>query len=176
MADLNDYGLGCRCLIRLWENEGRATLSDQVFISRYLHRYPVWAWQPGLADDLILFEIAKDLGLAAGITVSRDYRSVTDAFQAGHAVLVRTGCNPVQALPTTDKEGQVLVLTAIDEGGFALWQPFRSGSSDVLPRAARIWWDTWLAVGLILKKQPTEAVPPCVDAPAVAASMLISSR
>lgn len=176
MKTLNEHGGSCRCLLRLLENEGRATMSEEVFINRFLERYPAWAAQPGLADDLTLFELAKDLGLAAGITVSRDYGRVTRAFQAGHAVLVRTGCSPVQILPATDQEEQVLVLTAIDDGGFALWRPFRNGSSDVLPRAAPMWWEAWFAVGLILHKQPAAAASPRMDAPAAADPMLVSSR
>jgi hypothetical protein len=176
MKDLNEHGPGCRCLIRLWENEGRATLSDEAFINRYLERYPAWAAQPGLADDLTLFEIAKDLGLAAGITVSRDYARVTRAFLAGDAVLVRTGCSPVPTLSEKDDEEHVLLLSAIDEGGFTLWRPFRNGSSDVLPRAAPMWWEAWFAVGLILHKQFPGTVPRGDKATVVADPMIASSR
>lgn len=174
MKDLSTHGPGCRCLIRLWENEGRPTLSDAAFIRRYLERYPDWNAQPGRADDLRLTEIARDLGLAAGITMSRDYRRIVRAFASGFAVLVRTACNPVQELPIRPTRLEhVLLLTAADDDGFVLWHPFRNGSADVLPRASAAWWDAWQAVGLVLVKQPTETLPLRGETPA---SVMVSER
>jgi hypothetical protein len=33
-----------------------------------------------------------------------------------------------------------------------VWCPFESGDSDLLPRSARSWWETWFATGIILSK------------------------
>jgi len=38
----------------------------------------------------------------------------------------------------------------MDETHFTIWCPYPSGQSDVLPKAARTWWDEWLAIGMIL--------------------------
>lgn len=150
--NLNRYGGACRCLLRLRENEGRPRLSDTAFLERYGSRHPEWRLHPGLTDDLGVFELARDLELATGIEISRDYDRVLPAFRAGHGILVRTGCTPVQREVSGDARSHVLVLTEMASDGFVAWCPFESGSSDLLPWAARIWWDRWQAVGLILSK------------------------
>jgi hypothetical protein len=150
--DLNEYGGACRCLLRLRENEGKPGISDRAFIGRYLPRYPEWQNSPGATDVSMICELARDLGLAAGIEVLRDYDSVLREHQAGHSILVITERAPDRIEPVLATRRFVMLATTMDEAEFTLWCPYVSGQSDLLPSAARQWWDKWLAIGLVLRR------------------------
>lgn len=150
--NLNQHGGACRCLLRLLENEGRPGIPDKVFLTRFLPRYPAWLECPGFTDALTIFELAKELELAASIEISRDYDRVLHEHQVGHAILVQTERTPVQETASGETRRQVALLEDISATDFMLWCPFESGASDLLPRAARTWWETWSAIGIILSK------------------------
>lgn len=166
MHDLSRHGGACRCLLRLLENEGRPWVSDAAFLDRFGTKYPEWDQWPGKTDTLAVFDLARLLGLATAIDVSRDFEQVLRAHRSGQAVLVKTERVPLQEAGPGERRNQVTLLTSIDEGGFALWCPYESGGSDVLPRAGRAWWDAWMAVGIILSKPG----PAPADGPAPPAS------
>jgi len=156
MTNLSQYGGGCRCLLRLRENEGQPAMSDAAFIARFLPRYPDWHDKPGAADAFRLMDVARELGLAGRIEVYRDYERVQQEHRAGRSVLVSTERAPDQIEPAPVPRPFVTLLVAMDEATFSLWCPYPSGLSDVLPRAARPWWDQWLAIGIVLHR-PTPA-------------------
>lgn len=151
--NLNCHGGACRCLLRALENEGRPRQEDGDFLRRHGARYPAWTTQPGTLDALGLFELAHELGLAAGIDLYRDYGRVQRAHRAGHVVLVNTERSPEQMDATEPSPTHVLLLTEMDEQGFVCWCPFASGMSDLLPRATPDWWDRWFCTGIVLQKQ-----------------------
>jgi hypothetical protein len=148
--DLNQHGAACRCLLRLRENEGEPGLSDAAFIARYLPRYPAWRERPGLADVATLFEVARDLGLAGGVDVFRDYDRVLQEHRAGRSIIVYAERIPEQmdAAPTAAR--YVMLLEAMTEETFTVWCPYPSGNAETLPAATRAWWDRWLAIGVVL--------------------------
>lgn len=150
--DLNQFGAGCRCLLRLRENEGEPALSDAAFLARFLPRHPEWQDKPGVTDAFGLMELARELGLAGRIDVFRDYDRIRQEHHAGRSVLVCTERAPDQIEPAPVPRPFVTLLVEIDEATFSLWCPYPSGQSDVLPRAARSWWDRWLAIGIVLHR------------------------
>lgn len=152
MTNLSQYGGACRCLLRLRENEGEPAMSDAAFIARFLPRYPDWQEKPGVTDAFRLMELARELGLAGRIEIFRDYERVRQEHRAGRGILVSTERAPDQIEPAPVPRPFVTVLVEMDEASFSLWCPYPSGLSDVLPRAARPWWDHWLAIGLVLHR------------------------
>lgn len=150
--NLNRHGGACRCLLRVLENEGRPRQEDADFLHRHGARHPSWTAQPGTLDSLGLFDLARELGLAAGIDLYRDYGRVQRAHRAGHVVLVNTERNPEQLETAGPSPSHVLLLTAMDEQGFVCWCPFASGMSDLLPHATPEWWNRWLCTGIVLRK------------------------
>jgi len=150
--NLNQYGGACRCLLRLLENEGNPPLPDEVFLNRYLAHFPDWQQRPGQTDEPAILELARDMKLATDIVITRDYDRIVQEHRAGRAVLVRTERAPAQESGMANSRPHTLLLTAMDEAGFVMWCPFENGSSEELPRAARIWWERWLAAGLVLDK------------------------
>ncbi len=149
--DLNQYGDACRCLLRLREDQGLPGLSDRSFIDQHLERYPAWKDRPGTTDASELFALARELGLADGFDLSRDYHHVLDEHRRGHSILVATERPPQQSGPPLPYDRYVTVLQQMDEESFALWCPYRSGHSELLPPAAAVWWDRWLCVGIVLR-------------------------
>lgn len=149
-TDLNQYGAACRCLLRLRENQGEPGISDAAFIARFLPRFPEWHAQPGLTTPVTLLEIAREFGLADHIDSVRAYDDVLRAFRAGRGILVATDRAPEQREPVGGGP-YVMLLVDADETGFSVWCPYPSGQSDVLPRAARVWWDRWQATALVLE-------------------------
>lgn len=149
--NLNHFGAGARCLLRLRENAGQPGMSDAAFLRRFLPRYPSWNERPGEMDVASLLEVAREFRLATTLEVMRDYEGILKAHRAGRAILVQTERVPAQIEPLPPEGGQVTLLVAMREADFSLWCPFPSGNSETLPAAARFWWDRWLAVGLVLK-------------------------
>jgi hypothetical protein len=160
MMNLNQYGGACRCLLRLLENEGQPGFPDEAFLTRFLPRYPAWQERPGATDALAVFELAKELQLADGIDIFRDYDRVLREHRAGHAILVTTERAPVQDDTATDVRHHVMLLVEMNAESFVVWCPFESGSSDLLPRADRIWWEKWFAVGIVLSKGGSAEINP----------------
>jgi hypothetical protein len=148
--NLNEYGAACRCLLRLRENTGLPGLSDAAFIDRFLSRYPEWQQRPGAADLAAVLEIAREFGLARNMDAFRDYDHLVGQHRLGRSVLVLTERAPVQAEPAPIGRRFVALMVAMDVDAFTLWCPYPSGESDNLPRAARTWWDRWLAIGIVL--------------------------
>lgn len=108
---------------------------------------------PGELDSDSLGALAQDFGFSTGPTRTDDYLEVLRAHRYGHAVVVATAHPPVQQVPTqADAIGShTMVLEQMDEDGFALWCPFESGASALLPRADRAWWRHWSAYALIFR-------------------------
>jgi hypothetical protein len=140
-------------LLRLRENEGAPYLSDGEFVARYLPRFPAWAERPGEVDDEGLLVVAKGLGLADEIEVTRDYGRVLAAHRAGCSVLVRTLRAPRQAAAEAAPHEYTALLVTMDETHFRIWCPFVSGHSDLLPEAGRVWWEAWGSSGLVLRRR-----------------------
>lgn len=157
--NLNQFGGASRCLLRLRENAGKPGISDQAFISRHLGQHPEWAQRPGEADAATLFELAKELELADGMDVFRDYDRVLAEHRSGRSVLVITERVPQQTLTEPGERRYVTMLQAMDETTFTLWCPYPSGQADVLPGIPRTWWDPWLCIGLVLRLGPAEITP-----------------
>ena len=150
--DLNEHGAACRCLLRLRENEGKPGMSDAAFIARFLPRYPEWRERPGATDAFTLMELARELGLAGRVEVLRDYDSVLQEHRAGRGILVRTERVPEQSASAPVGRRHFALLVGMNDEAFTLWCPYPSGQSDLLPRAARTWWDQWLSIGIVLHR------------------------
>ncbi len=127
-------------------------MSDEAFLSRFLPRYPEWQQRPGRADALAIFELARELQLATGIELSRDYDRILREHHVGHAILVQTERIPEQENPSGVTWPLTMLLEDMSPADFVVWCPFESGGSDLLPRAARARWESWFAVGIILFK------------------------
>lgn len=148
--NLNQYGSACRCLLRLRENSGEPGISDGLFISQYLSRFPEWQERPGVTDASALCELAKDLKLAETVEFFRDYDHVRQERQAGRSILVLTERIPEQAESSVAAGRYVMLVEAMDATQFSVWCPYPSGQSDQLPKAARAWWDKWMCIGVVL--------------------------
>ena len=148
--NLNEHGAACRCLLRLRENTGLPGLSDAAFISRFLPRYPEWQQRPGAADLAVVLDIARELELAAHMDVLRDYEQLLRQHQMGRGILVFTERTPEQVEPGLVAHRFVTLVAEMDAEAFTLWCPYSSGQSDNLPSAGRVWWDRWLAIGIVL--------------------------
>ena len=150
MINLDQYGSAGRCLLRLLENEGNPIISDASFLAQFSSRFPSGQKQPGITSTFAIFALAKQLGLATDIEIYRDYERILQEYRTGRAVLVRTGRNPAQEETTGAALCHVMLLESIDEKEFVCRSPFQNGTSDRLPPAGRIWWDRWLALGIVL--------------------------
>lgn len=147
--NLDRFGGACRCLLRLREDQGRAGISDRAFITQHLEQRPEWSERPGVTDTAAIVELAKELGLARGVQLSRDYDRVLQEHRGRASVLVCTERAPEQTEANSETHSFVTLLQRMDENSFALWCPFPSGQSDVLPAAHREWWDRWLCTALV---------------------------
>jgi hypothetical protein len=148
VATLDLHGAACRCLLRLRENKGLAGWSDTTFIARYLSRYPQWRDRPGQTDALKTCELGRDLGLGDEVEVTRDYDRVLQEHRAGRSILIYSERAP-EPVESTARRRFAMVIVAMDEHAFSVWCPYPSGLADTLPRANRLWWDRWLAVGFV---------------------------
>ena len=152
---LNQHGDACRCLLRLREDQGRPVISDRHFIEEHLERYPAWREHPGAADIGTIHELAKELGLAHHIDLSRDYARVLDDHRNGISLLICTERPPQQQTGSPlPYDRYVTVLQRMDKASFTLWCPYRSGHAEVLPPARASWWDEWLCVAIALRPAP----------------------
>lgn len=125
-------------------------MTDTAFINRFLPRFPEWRERPGEIDASTLLDIARELGLANHVEISRDYDRVLDEYRAGRSVLVTTERAPEQSKGELATGRYDALIVDMNADAFTLWCPFPSGQSDNLPKAAREWWDRWLAVGIVL--------------------------
>jgi len=155
MADLSRHGGACRCLLRLLENEGRPRLPDEAFIQRFQPLFPQWQEQPGVVDAVGVLDVARELGLAESLELSRDYDFVRTQHAAGWPVLMRTAFAPLQDRTPKAPRLHHVLLERIEADGFVVWCPFENGTSDELPRAAREWWDAWQTVAFVLHRRHT---------------------
>lgn len=148
---LDRYGAASRCLLRLWENQGNPSPSDDAFLRRFAAQFPEWDDRPGeLAPDAaVLSVVGSELGLASEIRSTRDYDSVLAAHRAELGVIIATDQPPLQQSPVRVPRQHFMVLEQMDEDGFVVWCPFESGASDLLPRADRQWWSRWNATAFI---------------------------
>ncbi|MBI5424922.1 MAG: hypothetical protein HZA32_12660 [Opitutae bacterium] len=151
---LDRFGGASRCLLRLWENEGHLSPSEEDYLNRFEGQFPHWETRPGELDVGSLAVVARALGLGEEFKVTGDYDAVLLAHRGGDAVLVAMD----KALrPTNERSDTLLqftVLEQIDEEGFRVWCPFESGASDVLPRADRRSWDRRHTVAFVLHRTP----------------------
>ncbi len=157
---LDLFGGASRCLLRLRENLGLPVLSDSEFLVRFASVCPQWERRPGEieADGLCL--LARELGLARSVSITRDYTAVLRAHRFGRDQIIVTERPPLQQEFDDAPDRHALVLEQIDEDGFQMWCPFPSGASDVLPRAGRDWWNRWLCVAYILEPIGSSADSP----------------
>lgn len=149
LRTLDRYGAASRCLLRLWQNEGNLSPSDDEFLRRFATHFPHWEARPGELDSATLAIVAGELGLAGSVEATRDYDAVLRAHRFGRAVIVVTEQPPLQETQLPPAQTHFMLLEQVDDDGFTLWCPFESGASDMLPRAARIWWEHWNALALV---------------------------
>jgi len=83
-AQFKDYGCGCRCLIALANIDGNP-ISKAEFIDRYSPKYPLWQRikQCGVTNVGMIFDIAKDLGIANEFTVMINKNDLRDGVKKG---------------------------------------------------------------------------------------------
>jgi hypothetical protein len=155
--NLNEHGAACRCLLRLRENEGWPGISDTAFINRFLPRYPEWRTHPGATDALMVLELARELRLADNVEMFRDYDHILQEHRAGKPILVYTERSPEQVESPARTGRYVMLVVDMTEREFTLWCPYASGNSEILPVAAREWWDRWLAIGVVLQRAKAAA-------------------
>lgn len=148
--DLDRYGAGCRCLLRIRENLGNPLLAEGAFIAGRQSAYPEWEQFPGVADLRRLFELAAGLGIASGGDVFRDYDRVLALHRAGNAVLIRTEREPRRAAPDKSGAEQIALVVEMDETRLKLWAPASDGSAETLWRTREDFWDEALATGIVL--------------------------
>jgi hypothetical protein len=153
---LDRFGGASRCLLRLWENEGHLSPSEEEYLGRFEEQFPHWETRPGELDVGSLAIVARALGFAGDFQVSGDYDAVLAAHQGGGAVLVAMDKATRPTTENTDSLPQFMVLEQIDEEGFRAWCPFESGASDVLPRADRRSWSRRHAVAFVLPCAPAK--------------------
>jgi hypothetical protein len=155
--NLNEHGAACRCLLRLRENQGEPGMSDAAFIDRFLPRFPEWRQRPGAADAATVFAVARSLGLTEHIEIFRDYDRLLLEHRAGRNILVCTERVPERSELDLSARRYTMLVVDMDAEAFTVWCPYPSGQSDVLPKAARVWWDRWLAIGIVLQPmQPSQ--------------------
>ncbi|HZP61305.1 MAG TPA: hypothetical protein VFB27_13370 [Opitutaceae bacterium] len=123
--DLDRYGAGCRCLLRIRENGGNPPISDASFIAERQEAYPDWAERPGAADLPRLCEIAFELGVSSGGEVFCEYDRILGLHRTGHPVLISSGRTP----RSIGSEGMALVVE-MDGRGMDLWIPRSDGTAD----------------------------------------------
>lgn len=157
MNDLNHHGSASRVLLRLRENSGEPVISDQDFISKYRRCFPGWVERPGELDAPGLAAMAAELELAERIERTRDYDRLLDAHAQGLSILVQTEHSPHQTGIGRQPHRTTSLLVEMDVEGFILWWPDPNGQEETLPRAARVWWDRWQALGLIFHPAGTRA-------------------
>ncbi|HLP25929.1 MAG TPA: hypothetical protein VK477_09640 [Acidobacteriota bacterium] len=155
---LDRFGGASRCLLRLWENEGHLSPSEDEYLRRFEGQFPHWETRPGELDVSSLAIVARALGFGQEFRVSGDYDAVLAAHGAGDAVLVAMDKAIRPTVDNPDSLPQFTVLEQIDEEGFRVWCPFESGASDVLPRADRRSWDRRHAVAFVLHRTPAATV------------------
>lgn len=149
--NLNQYGAACRCLLRLRENEGQPGISDASFIARFLPRYPEWRDRPGEADTATVIEIARELRLGDRAEVFREYGRVLQEHRAGRPIVVFSERAPEQVESGLRVARYAMSVVEMTEAAFTLWCPYPSGNSETLTAIAPVWWDRWLAIGLVLQ-------------------------
>jgi hypothetical protein len=149
---LDRYGGAIRCLLRLWENEGHLSPSEEEYLNRFEGEFPHWETRPGELDIGSLSIVARALGFGDDFKISGDYEVVRGAHQAGDAVLLAMDKALRATTEHPDSLPQFTVLEQIDDEGFRVWCPFESGASDVLPRADRRSWTRRHAVAFVLPR------------------------
>lgn len=163
MKTLNQYGAGCRCLMRMRENEGEPVISDQIFIEGYRDRFPHWQNCPGQLDTGMLCDLAKELKLAVRVDVFRDYERLLQEHRAGHAILVCTERAPRQSEPNLSPMRHTMLMMAMYETAFTVWSPSSDGGSDVLEKVDKAWWNRWYATGIVLQRTTVAATRPATS-------------
>lgn len=123
--NLDRYGAGCRCLLRIRENLGNPPIPDASFIAEGRAAYPDWADRPGAADLPRLCEIAAELGISSGGELLREYDRILGLHCAGHSVLIHSRRSSRSLSPE-----RTALVVAMDESGMKLWIPTSDGASD----------------------------------------------
>lgn len=148
MSILNKYGCGCRCLLRALELR-HAPISESDFLARFRSRFP--AQSVGITDTALLCDLARELGLAQGVQVLRDFDTVREwlTSKRAHTTLV---C--VERFPDNKDVLGVLyhamLLTQISEVSFSLWSPTQDGGAQEIQSIAKSEWDRFLTHALLL--------------------------
>lgn len=155
---LDRFGAASRCLLRLWENQGRRAVTDADYLRRFERQFPQWSERPGELDAASLALLAPEFGYAAGVAVMDDYEATLRAHRYGYAVIIATECAPLQQPQGDALRPHWMLLEQMDEDSFTVWCPFPSGASDLLPSADRVWWSCWRAKAFVL--QPTLPTAP----------------
>jgi hypothetical protein len=148
--NLDYYGSGCRCLLRLWEDLGNPVMSDRTFISSHLPAFPEWEQKPGAASLERLIDLASELGVGSGGEIVSDYDRLLADYRAGHSILIREEHIPRDG-NLDGRYIQYSVLVEMDESRFTRWEPARGGLADTVTEN-REHWDHSLSVGIVLKR------------------------
>ncbi|HZZ57879.1 MAG TPA: hypothetical protein VFE31_08610 [Opitutaceae bacterium] len=147
--NLNQYGSGCRCLLRIRENLGNPHLLEESFIAHGRHSYPDWAERPGAADLPRLCEIAGELGISSGGEVFCDYARILGLHRIGHSVLIRA------RRPSAAGAERIALVVDMDERGMNLWIPTPDGSYDTAWESREEFAAGALTAGIVLyREQP----------------------
>lgn len=67
---LDRFGGASRCLLRLWENEGHLSPSEEDYLNRFEGQFPHWETRPGELDVGSLAVVARALGLGEEFKVT----------------------------------------------------------------------------------------------------------
>jgi hypothetical protein len=162
--NLDCYGAGCRCLLRIRENLGNPPIPDASFIAGGREAYPDWADRPGAADLPRLCEIAAELGISSGAELLREYDRILVLHRAGHSVLIRSRPAARAARP----ESTALVV-AMDEAGMNLWIPTSDGASDTTWEPREDFTQGAAEAGIVLYAvpAPAEGAPLALGGPTI---------
>jgi hypothetical protein len=144
--NLDRYGGGCRCLLRIRENLGKPPIADERFIADHQLAYPDWALRPGRVDLPRILELAAELGIANGGGGFRDYNRVLNLHRAGNPVLIQSRR---VASARADAE-QMALLVDMDETQLSRWVPVGDGSAETIRTSRSEFWDGAQAMGIAL--------------------------
>lgn len=150
VRSLDRFGGLSRCLLRLRENAGEPAWSDADFLQHFAAEFPAWQERPGAVEDAEIVTLARLLGVADEVSFLHRYDDVLQAHRSGRSILVLSARAPLMEAQTDVANRHAMLLEQMDEDAFVVWCPFTSGASDLLPPAARPWWDTWRATGVVL--------------------------
>ncbi len=130
----NEFGCGCRCLIKLAEYHGRGLTREQFFQRFPPSYHPVWNVRYGITMTSCLVDLAREMGLCERADTKADFTFVRKKFEENQTcgIIVVT-----ERLITGDGKIDVsyhcrLLVDFDSEGKLLLWSSFQDGTDSVL--------------------------------------------